>query len=69
MSEISRRLGMARRDFEVLQILWKHNSLSRAWKLRIFEVCTISKLLYGLVTTVSGKAERGRLEGLQARSG
>ena len=35
--------------------------------MRIFEVCIISKLLYGLVIAVLGKAERGRLDGFQAR--
>ena len=41
-SEISRRMGMARKDFEVLQSIWKHSSLSQAWEIRIFEVCIIS---------------------------
>ena len=67
MSEISRRLGMARKDFEVLQSIWKHSSLSQQWKIRIFEVCINSKLLYGLVTAVLTKAERGRLDGFQVR--
>ena len=67
MSEISRRLGMARKDFEVLHSIWKHSSLSKAWKIHIFEACIISKLLYGLVTAVLNKAERARLDGFQAR--
>jgi hypothetical protein len=67
MSEISRRLGMARKDFEVLQSIWKHTTLSQFWKLRIFEACIVTKLLYGLVTAVLNKAERGRLDGFQAR--
>ena len=49
---------MARKDFEVLQSIWKHISLSQSRKLRIFEACIISKLSYGLVNAVLNKAER-----------
>ena len=67
MTEINRRLGMARKDFEVLQRIWKHTTLSQAWKVRIFEACILSKLVYGLVTAVLNKLERRRLDGFQAR--
>ena len=56
MSETSRRLGMARKDFEVLQSIWKHTTLIKFWKLRIFDAGIVSKLLYGLVTAVLNKA-------------
>ena len=39
MTEVNRRLGMVRKDFEVLQRIWKHTTLSQAWKVRIFEAC------------------------------
>ena len=58
---------MARKDFEVLQTIWKHNSLSQPWEIHIFEACIISKLSYGLVTAVLNKAECSRLDGFQAR--
>ena len=67
ISKINRRLGMARKDFGVLQSIWKHTSLSQAWKVRIFEACILSKLVYGLVTAILNKLERRRLGGFQAR--
>ena len=67
MTAIKRRLGIARKDFEVLQSIWRHTSLTKAWKLRIFEACIISKLVYGLVTAVLNQNERRRLDGFQAR--
>ena len=67
MAEINRRLGMAKKDFEVLQSIWQHTNLTKVRKLMIFEVCIVSKLLYGLVTAVLNKNERRRLDGFQAR--
>ena len=45
--ELGRRMGMAKADFDVLRKIWSHSSLPRSAKLRIFDACVVSKLLYG----------------------
>ena len=66
-SEINRRLGMARADFDTLSRVWGHASISRARKLRIFEAYILAKLAYGLVTMCLSKVEERRLDGFQCR--
>ena len=48
VSELSRRLGCARAEFDTLARVWSHSSLSTQRKLQIFEACVQTKLLYGL---------------------
>jgi hypothetical protein len=66
-SELSRRVGMARADFNSLKRVWKHANISKCSKLKIFEVCVLSKLLYGMQVGWLTAAGRRRLDGLQAR--
>ena len=66
-SELGARIGMATREFSVLMRLWNHSSLSGSKKIRIFEACVLSKLLYSLHVGVLNTAERRRLDGFQAR--
>ena len=66
-SELNRRLGMARSDFEKLRLVWSHSTLSSKRKIKIFGACVITKLLYGLQTACLNQAERRRLDGFHAR--
>ena len=58
---------MAQRELNILRRLWKHGSVPRQRKLRIFNALVLSKLVYGLATAWLGKAERSRLDGFQSR--
>ena len=66
-SELSRRIGMARRDFNTLQKVWRHSSVTRVQKLRYFGSFVESKLLYGLATACFRKQELRRLDGFQSK--
>ena len=66
ISEVSRRLGMARPDFTALERFWKHTSLTSRSKLRVFNACVVSKLLYCLHTAWLNKADLRRLDAFQA---
>ena len=65
--ELSRRIGLAAADFKSLARVWTRSSLSRARKLRIFESCVLSVLVYGLKTAWLGAVARRRLDGFHAR--
>ena len=47
-SELNRRLGMARADVEKLRLVWSHAGMNSRRKLRIFDACVVTKLMYGL---------------------
>ena len=49
-SELGRKLGLAKSDFENLAKVWSHSYISMRKKVRIFEACVGSKLLYGLTS-------------------
>ena len=66
-SELGRRIGLAKADFEALRRVWAHASLSRHRKLEVFNSCVISKLLHGLFTATMNKVEHRRVDGFQAR--
>ena len=66
-TELSRRLGAARAEFETLARVWSHSTLDNARKLRIFDACVVSKLLYCLHTSFLSKQELRRLDAFQAR--
>ena len=66
-SELGKRLGFAQSDFTALQRVWKHSSLNRSRKIRIFNACICSKLMYGLFTAAFTAKEKRRLDGFQAR--
>ena len=65
--ELGRRLGAAKADFLTLQRVWAHSSLSRTRKVRIFDACIVSKLMYCLHTAWLGAAERRKLNAFQNR--
>ena len=66
-SELGRRIGLAKADFEALRRVWAHASLSRNRKLEIFNSCIVAKLEHGLFTATMKKAEHRRVDGFQAR--
>ena len=66
-SELSRRLGMARADFDKIRQVWSHTRLSNKEKLQISTSCVVSRLLYGLQVMWLGKAAQVKLDGFYAR--
>ena len=66
--ELSRRIGLAGADFKSLSRVWSRSNLSKVRKIRIFESCILSVLLYGLRTAWFGAADQRRLDGFHARS-
>ena len=65
ISEVNRRQGMASADFTAFERVWKHSSLISRSKLRVFNACVVSKLLYCLHTAWLNKAELRRLDAFQ----
>ena len=66
-SEISRRIGSAKGEFDKLCRVWKHSSLATKRKVRIFEACVMSKLLYNLHSLCLTQAETNRLDAFHVR--
>ena len=66
-SELNRRLGMAKGDFDALNRVWKHANLGLKKKLDIFSACVISRLLYSLHTAWLRKAELRKIDAFQAK--
>ena len=65
--ELGRRLGLAFADFKSLCKIWNHTSLTKSWKLKIFNACVWSKLAYGLQTIWLTKQQRRKIDGFQNR--
>ena len=65
--ELARRLGMAHSEFRALSRIWRHSSLGRKRKIKIFEATVLPKLLYGLAAAWLNTSERRRLDGFQNR--
>ena len=66
-SELSRKIGAAKADFNQLQQFWAHSSVSIRSKLQYFNVFIVVKLRYGLATVWLVTAQRRRLDGFVAR--
>jgi len=66
-SEISRKLGVARAEFNQLQKLWGHANVPQKDKVLYFSSFILSKLRYGLSTLWLVTAQRRRLDGFVAR--
>ena len=64
--ELNRRLGAARSEFCTLQAIWSHSVLTREQKLRIFNACVVSRLLYCVLTMHLNTAGRQRVDAFQA---
>ena len=66
-TELSCRLGAARKEFDNLCRVWSHTSLPKRKKMRIYEACVISKLMYSLETVWLNKAEILKLDAFHHR--
>ena len=66
-SEISRKLGVARADFNQLQRLWGHARVPQKDKVQYFTSFILSKLRYGFSTLWLASAQRRRIDGFVAR--
>ena len=66
-SEISRKLGTARADFNQLQRVWSHSDVPLQDKLKYFAAYILSKLRYSLATIWLVTAQRRRVDGFVAR--
>jgi len=66
VSEVTRRLGEARRGFQNLASVWRHANISKKRKKLIQEACIISKLLYGLESLWLLKCDRDKMDGFYA---
>ena len=66
-SEISRKLGAARADFNQLQRLWGHSSVTTQDKIKYLNAFIMSKLRYGLATIWLVTAQCRRLNAFFAR--
>ena len=65
-SEISRRIGMARHELDLLKKCWSHTSLSKARKYDIYRSIVLSKLLYGLESATLHAHDKRKLDGFHA---
>ena len=66
-TELSSRLGAARKEFDNLCRIWSHATLSKPKKLRIYDACVISKLLYALETVWLDTAGLRKLDAFHHR--
>ena len=66
-SELGRRIGQAKSDFQALCKVWDHSSLRTARKLRLYCSMVETKLLYGLSCCCFTVAQQRRLNGFQAK--
>ena len=66
-SEVARRIGAAREEVEKLSRVWKHAGIAQSRKIRIFEACILSKLLYNLHSLCLNIAEIRRLDAFHIR--
>ena len=66
-SELSQRIGFAQMVFTKLARIWKHANVSRQRKVKIYESCVLSLLMYGLHVSWLNQAERSRLDGFHCK--
>ena len=66
-SEVSRKLGTAKGDFDKLQTVWRHANISRSRKIHFLYSLVISRLLCGLSSLWLVRAQLRRLDGFYAR--
>ena len=66
-ASLNHKLAVAWSEFTKLERLWKHTSVTRAWKTQIFQAIITSRVLYGLSTMSYNIAERRRIDAFQAK--
>ena len=65
-SEISRRLGAARAEFDLLKQCWQHTRVSTEAKIKLYNSLVLSKVLYGLESLVFKSSDGRRINGFHA---
>ena len=66
LSEVRRRRALAAASFEALKRpLWKHSEISAKTKMRVFNACAKSRLLYGAETWTMYASDLEALEAFQ----
>ena len=43
-SEVSQKIGNAKRDFKILNSIWQHSNLTRKFKFQVYIACVLQKL-------------------------
>ena len=66
-SQVSRKIGEAKEAFRFLHTIWKHASVTKQRKVKLFETLILSKLRYATASSWLLKAELRRLDGFQAQ--
>jgi len=66
-SELSRKLGAARADFQQLHKLRSHANVARKDKVQYFQALVVARLTYGLSSLWLVTAQQRRLDGFYAR--
>ena len=65
--ELSRRVAMARADFDTLAKTWTHSALTWKQKIRVYVSLVESKLLYSMASLTLTAAQQRKLNGFQNR--
>ena len=60
-ADVKRRIGIARKKFQMLKKIWAASNLSKALKVEVFEVLVLSSLLYNAETWVIKAETKNRL--------
>ena len=66
-SSVGRRIGEAKTAFSSLCDVWKHASISKARKIRIYEACIITKLTFSLECECLRKADKARIDAFHCK--
>jgi len=66
-NEVSKRIAIARADFDALDRTWTHSALTWKQKLQIYSTLVESKFLYSMVSLVLTTAQQRRVNGFQNR--
>ena len=66
-SELNRRIGSARGEFDKLCKVWSHAGITASRKIAVFQACVMSKLLYNMHSLCLNTAEARKLDGFHVR--
>jgi len=65
-SEVARRVGAAKSEFDLLKQCWQHACLSTGRKAKLYDSLVLSKLLYGLESVALSTNDARRVNGFHA---
>ena len=66
-TELSRRLGAAKNEFEKIRRVWGHSCISVTRKIKIFNACVVSKLMYNLHSLWLSVAETRKIDAFHVK--